>query len=231
MFRNDFEILIDTHMPPTLFSLCESICYTNNTPSRISNIAKNTRATIFEFDYPLSEKVDKEQFEINIINHFLMRRICTETFTSFQLMLNSKLNEIMPFYNKLFDALEDWKLFESGELTERTLEAETTSEGKSKSQTRSNNELDKRFSDMPDNQIANVKSGSYLSNYGFDTSNTSSNDEGETEAKSNSTNVERITRTPADKLSIYKEFINEQNNIFKKLYAELDTCFYQLCDG
>ena len=107
MMLNDFEKIIDNHVPPTVFQLCESICYTNGTPSRITNLAKNSRETFFDFDYPLSDKVDKEQFEINIINHFLMRRIGQETFTAFRLFLSNKLNEIMPKYNMLFDAGAD----------------------------------------------------------------------------------------------------------------------------
>ena len=137
----DFEVLIENHKPPTLFQLCESICYTNETGSRIMKLAENSRATIFSFEYPLSDKIDKEQFEINIINHFLMRRIGQETFTAFQLMLSNKLNEIMPYYNKLFEMNSNWNIFEDGEITERTLDNVTDTKANTSSKSNSNNLL------------------------------------------------------------------------------------------
>lgn len=226
--KSDLDILIENHVPPTLFSICESICYTNNTPCRITKLAENTRATIFDFDYPLSQKVNKVQFEINIINHFLMRRIGTETFTAFQLELSNKLNEIMPYYNKLFDAFDGWEIFKDGEIMERTAENTTESKIDNYSNTTTENTSDRRFSDMPDNQIDSVRSGNYLTDYNYDKNETGSDNVsvGNSNAKSN--DKEKITRTPGDKMNIYKEFFNNNKSIFTKLYKELEVCFYGL---
>ena len=102
--------------PPTLYSLMNSIVnYNNPNPVKISELSKNARTTIFNFDYPLSSNVTKEEFEVMILNKFMQRRIGYQTFTSWQLQLNVKLNEIMPLYNKLFDSLEGWDLFNDGE--------------------------------------------------------------------------------------------------------------------
>lgn len=224
--KTDFDIIIENHVPPTLFQLCNSICYTNNTPSRIMNLAQNSRATIFDFDYPLSSKVDKEKFEINIINHFLMRRIGQETFTAFQLMLYNKLNEIMPKYNILLDALYDWDLFNDGEVTSRTLDTENESEASAQSTTSNNNISDRRYSAMPDNRLDDIRSGAYLTDYNYDTNNSSSNDNSKSNGKSKSKNIEQITRTPGDKNAIYNDFLREQNNIYTKIYEDLEPCFY-----
>ena len=51
-----------------------------------------------------------------------MRRIGQETLRAFQLTLSNKLNEIMPYYNKLFDMLEGWDIFSDGEEVTRTSE-------------------------------------------------------------------------------------------------------------
>ena len=226
----DFERIIDNHVPPTVFQLCESICYTNNTPCRIMDLAKNCRETIFNFDYPLTEKVDREKFEINIINHFLMRRIGGETFTAWQLFLYNKLNEIMPKYNLLFDALNGWELFNSGEVTNRTLNSQNQSKLENKSNNTTNNFSDRRFSDMPDNRIDDIKNGEYLTDYNFDTNTTNSNDNSNSNGTSTTNDVERIERTPSDKISIYNEFINNKNNIYTKIYEDLEVCFYGLCE-
>ena len=229
--QTDFDIIIENHKPPTLFQICESICYTNNTPSRIMKLAENSREEIFrDVTYPLSNKLNKEQFEINFINHFLMRRIGQETLRAFQVVLYNKLNEIMPYYNKLFDMLEGWDIFEDGEITERTLDNVTTTTAENVSNSNSESTSDKRFSDMPDNRISNVQSGEYLTNYGYDTNRANSTDNSRALGNSKSKNIEKIKRTPADKMSLYKEFIENQKSIYTKLYKDLEPCFYALYD-
>ena len=80
--------------PPTLYSLMNSIVnYNNPNPVKISELSKNARTTIFNFDYPLSTNVSREAFETMILNHFLMRRIGFDTVTLFNIQLNVKLNE------------------------------------------------------------------------------------------------------------------------------------------
>lgn len=230
--ETNFEKLIDNHVPPTLFALCESICYTNETPCRITKLAENTRATIFDFDYPLTDKINKEQFEINIINHFLMRRIGQETFTAFQLVLSNKLNEIMPYYNKLFEALDGWELLQDGDITERTLSenGEAISNTSNSSTNNTSNTSDRRYSNMPDNRLFDVRSGEYITDYNYDTNNTESNDNSTSKGSTTNQNKvnEIVKHSPADKMSIYKEFFENQKSIFTKLYKELDVCFYGL---
>lgn len=226
--ESNFDKLINNHVPPTIFQLCDSICYTNGTPSRISELAKNSRETFFNFDYPLSNKVDKEQFEINIINHFLMRRIGQETFTAFQLFLCDKLNEIMPKYNLLFDALDGWNLFQDGEITNRTLETENESTAKNESRSNGTNTSDRRYSAMPDNQLSEIRDGNYITDYNYDTNIAENNDSSTSSGNSKSNNIERIERTPSDKLAIYNEFLQNRNNIYTKIYEELEPCFYGL---
>ena len=101
----------NNNLPPTIYTILEAIVNPDvdlNAPApdvKIKDLAKVGRSTIFNFDYPLSSKVDKEKFECMILNHFLQRRIGFETVTAFRIQLDVKLNEIMPFYNKMFDAL------------------------------------------------------------------------------------------------------------------------------
>lgn len=228
-FRS-FETLIDNHEPPTLYSLAESyVNYDRADPVAIMELAKEFRKIVF-IDYPLSNKVDKEKFETNIINHFLMRRIGQETFTAFKLQLNNKLNEIMPKYNILFDALDGWSLFKDGEVTDRTLDTENESEAKNKANTTSTNTSDRRYANMPDNELQNIRDGSYITDYNYDQSATNSNDNSESTGSSKSTNVEHITRTPSDKNATFNDFMREQNSIYTRIYQELEPCFYGIMD-
>lgn len=228
MYLNSFEKLIDNHQPPTLYSLLDSMCYTKGISCKIIDIAKYTHEYVFDFEYPLSDKVDKAKFESDILNHFLMRRIGQETFTAFKLMLYNKLNEIMPFYNKLLDSLVGWDLFNDGEITERTnnnvSETNTTNNSTNNTETTS----DRRYSDMPDNHLSDIKSGAYITDYNYDTNHTGSIDSSTGNATSTSNDDELIKRTPADKMSIYREFINNKNNIYSMIYKDLSSIFYGL---
>ena len=122
------------NLPPTIYAILESIVNPNvdlNEPApevKIKDLAKAGRSTIFNFDYPLTTNITKEKFETMILNHFLQRRIGFETVTAFRIQLDVKLNEIMPLYNKMFDALENWEIFNDGEVTTRTGTDNRTSE-------------------------------------------------------------------------------------------------------
>ena len=188
----DLDIILENHKPPTLFSICQSICY-NETPSRIMKLAENSRAEIFrDVEYPLTSKLNKEQFEINIINHFLMRRIGQETLRAFQLTLSNKLNEIMPYYNKLFDMLEGWDIFSDGEEVTRTSENSSTAKATNYSNSTTENTSDRRYSDMPDNRLNDIRSGSYMTDYNYDTNQTGSEDISSGDSSSTSNVIENI---------------------------------------
>ena len=225
--------------PPTIYSLLNSIINfdkNENEQVKIKDLAKEGRTTFFNFDYPLSIHIDKEKFETMILNHYMMRRIGFETFTAFQIQLNVKLNEIMPKYNKLFDALENWDIFNDGEVTVR--------KGEDISQTQNKNELtntsinntenisDRRYSDTPQNQLQNLRDGSYVTKYNYDTdtakSNDNSNSQGKSNTDSNNKYWEKTSRSPADKIKIYQEMQDNINSIYTLIYNDLEDLFYSL---
>ena len=219
--------------PPTLYSLMNSIVnYNNPNPVKISELSKNARTTIFNFDYPLSSKVTKEEFEVMILNKFMQRRIGFQTFTAWQLQLNVKLNEIMPLYNKLFDSLEGWDLFNDGEQVTRDVTDNRVIDGTS-TQTGSgttNQTSDRRYSELPQNQIADVQNGTYLTTYNYDTETGATTQNSSTTTKSDDKGnlKEIIKRSPSDKIKIYQEFIQNKNNIYTMIFKDLDTLFYQI---
>ena len=233
----------DNDKPPTLYALLNSIVNyerSDDDQVKIKELTEYGREKIFNFYYPLSSKVNKEQFEINILNHFLMRRIGYQTFTSWQIALNSKLNEIMPMYNKILDSFDDWNLFNSGEEISRTtniINSDTTTGTNSvetESGTESTNTSDRRYSNVPENQIQDVQDGEYVTEYNYDTdtnnSSTSTTSNGENETVSNGTQntVETILRSPIDKINIYKQYIENLQSVYTMIYKDLDSLFYQL---
>lgn len=219
----------DNPKPPTIYALLNSIVnFGKEEQTKISELAKNGREKIFDFNYPLSSVINKEDFECMILNHYMMRRIGFDTLTSFKLQLNVKLNEIMPLYNKLFDALENWNIFQDGEITERDLTDNRTINNTNNIKSESESKSDRRFSEMPQNQLDNISDGTYLTDYNLDKNNDNSKTDGTSNTKDDDIIKEIIKRSPSDKINIYKQFIESKNNIYSMIFKDLENLFYQL---
>lgn len=217
--------------PPTIYALLDSIVNFRKPDTekvKIKDLAKAGHAKIFDFDYPLTTNIKKEDFEVMILNKFLMRRIGFQTLTPFQIQLNVKLNEIMPLYNKMFDALENWNIFNDGETVTRTQD-ETR---KSKLDNTSNNNIedisDRRYSDTPQSHLENIRDGSYVTDYNYDTTTTRSNNTTNSNGENNNKIQEKIERTPADKITILKEMQENIKSIYSMIFKDLEELFYQI---
>lgn len=245
MFPNLFKLKDDYPEPPTVYSILNSyVNFANDTPAKIKDLAKTGRAVFFDFEYPLTDNISKEDFECMILNKFMMRRIAYETVTAFKLQLNVKLNEIMPVYNKLFDALDGWEIFNDGETITRTnnvnrsgtdINSSTNSVNTSDSVTNSSTS-DQRNSDTPQNALSDVTSGQYVTDYRKISDSGSTTGSSQSSGSSSSTTntsgteatTETINRTPADKIRIYKEFIENRKGIYTMIFEDLEDLFYKI---
>lgn len=243
--------------PPTVYALLNSyVNFGKEDKTKITDLARAGRSAFFDFDYPLAEGWSKEDFEVMILNHFLMRRIGYETVTAFKIALNVKLNEIMPEYNRLFVSLKNWDLFKDGEMVIRDLTDNKNSNSTvqntqtsisngtdtANSTESSTNISDRRFSNTPQNQIDDVRDGKYVSEYNYDTNTNNSNSTSNATSSNNSTvnangvnnstdstlQHETITRSPADKIRLYSEFLTAKQNLYTMIFKDLDSLFYQL---
>lgn len=211
--------------PPTLYSLLNSIVnFDEEEQTKIKDLAESGRSTIFDFSYPLSTKINKKDFECMILNKFLMRRIGYETLTAFKIALNVKLNEIMPSYNKLFDALDGWNIFQDGEIETRVNEETNTTSTSTSSENSGTEDL--RYSNTPQNRLTDVQNGNYVTDYNYNTSSSEGSAEGSSEGTRNID--ETITRTPSNKMEIYKNFIESRSNIYSMIFSDLEVLFYGL---
>ena len=211
--------LIMNPKPPTLYAIMNSIAnYGKEEETKIRNLAKATHEKIFDFEYPLSNKISKEDFECQILNHFIMRRIGQETFTAFQLFLENKLNEILPYYNILFDSLVDYNLFNDGEVITRNRQDNGTST------MNSNNTVESRFSEYPMGQLSDISDGTYVTNQNLNNGTMSNN------GTSNNTTVETETRSGIDKMDLMTKYLQTKNSIMTMIYKDLDILFYGLAD-
>lgn len=224
-------------LPPTLYAMLNSIVnFDAEDKTKIEDLASAGRTTVFNFNYPLSNKVNKDEFEVMILNHFLMRRLGYETYTAWHIALKTKLNEIMPIYNKMFDALDGWDLFKDGEMISRTTNTTNTDTTSSSNEIGTNstgeNISDQRYSDTPQNELSEVRDGKYITDYNYNKDNNTTNTttSGTNESESNGTRAETevITRSPYDKMNIYKQYLESVRSIYSMIFRELDCLFYQL---
>ena len=234
-FIPNFMLLSDE--PPYLYNIMESIVKTYSKEDvSIYNLPDFSRRYIFDFAYPLSNKVNRYEFETLILNKFMQRRIGFPTMTSFKIALKVKLNEIMPMYNKMFDVLIDWNIFNDGEVETRTSseQEDTSSSSSATTKTSSSSSVaeDKRFSDTPENRISDVQDGNYITEYNYNTSegSDSGSSSGTTtgEGSRDKSINETITRSPKDKIALYKEYQESIKSIYTMIFKDLDCLFYQL---
>lgn len=77
--------------------LTESLGYNS-----INDILKQAAPNVFNFDWPIFDEAYRLPLEIKILKHFYTREIGLETVGLWKLKLDTKLNEIMPYYNQLY---------------------------------------------------------------------------------------------------------------------------------
>ena len=101
--------------------LSESVGYNN-----VEQVIKNCLTKVFDFNFPIFDESYRTVLETKILRHYYTREIGLETVGLWKLKLNTKLNEIMPFYNQLYKS----ELIEFNPLYDVELTRERKTEGK-----------------------------------------------------------------------------------------------------
>lgn len=101
--------------------LSESVGYND-----VEQVIKNCITKVFDFNYPIFDESYRTVLETKILRHYYTREIGLETVGLWKLKLNTKLNEIMPFYNQLYKS----ELIEFNPLYDVELTRERKTEGK-----------------------------------------------------------------------------------------------------
>lgn len=193
--------------------LTESAGYNN-----IENVIKKALPKIFDFDFPIFDEDYRTVIETKIIKHYYTREISEETVGLWKLRLNTKMNEIMPYYNQLYKAwsVDFNPLYDTDITTEHTLDNESTQTTTAKSTD--------RFSDTPQGSLQNIENNTYLSNATIVDSNAS--------GTSNSTDeyLEKITgkRGSMSYSKMLDEYRESLINIDSMIIVDLKDLFFKL---
>lgn len=103
--------------------LNESVGYND-----VEQVIKNCLAKVFDFNFPIFDESYRQVLETKILRHYYTREIGLETVGLWKLKLNTKLNEIMPFYNQLYksELIEFNPLYDVELTRERKIEGTGT---------------------------------------------------------------------------------------------------------
>lgn len=139
----------------------ESVGYSN-----IDDVLEKSWNKIFDFNFPIFDENYRKPLCIKILKHYYTREIGEETVGLWKLRLNTRMNEIMPYYNQLYKAWakEFNPLYDIDLTRKHTLERVGNTEGKQNSETESNGTTRDLYSDTPQGGLQNVENETYLTN-------------------------------------------------------------------
>lgn len=86
--------------------------------SDVENVLAKSIGKVFDFTFPIFDENYRSVLETKILRHYYTREIGMETVGLWKLKLNTKMNEIMPYYNQLYKSeLYEFNPFYDVDLT------------------------------------------------------------------------------------------------------------------
>ena len=132
-----------------------------------------------------------------ILKHYYLREIGAETVGVWQLWLNTRLEEIMPYYNQLYESAKlEFNPFNDVDLTRKHLlnfdgKTNTKDSGTRNTNTNDTGTNYRLFSDTPQGALTGVENENYLT----DATKTTNNDETTTKESTNTSGTTDTTNT------------------------------------
>lgn len=232
----------------TAIGLDESVGYAD-----VNEVITGAIPKIFNFDFPIFDESYRVVLERKILKHFYTREIGEETVGLWKLRLDTRLNEIMPYYNKLYESelLEFNPLYTTDLTRKRDNEITNQNEGSvdstnssessgTGSGTNSSTSKDK-YSDTPQGALTNVENGTYLTNARItEDSAESTSESSNTSSGSGNVTSESSGLTTEDYLEhvvgfesrsgskLLKEYRDTFLNIDMMILEDLEVLFMQL---
>lgn len=180
---------------------------------------KENNVPLFNFNYPIFNEEYRPILEDKIIRHFYFREIGFETIGRFLFELESKLNEIMPFYNKMYEStlLEFDPLlnYQVKETYEKMNVGNTQGNANSNTTGSLNEKTNQLFSDTPQGRV-DFNTSSHVTTMSQDVNTSStSNDSSISQSQSNN-NREEFVRTMEGNIGVqtFSQLINDYRKTF-----------------
>jgi len=164
------------------------ICEVNSglTEGSVADYIANSWRKIFDFDFPIWDEQYRSVLCTKILKHYYTREIGLETVGLWKLKLETKLNEIMPYYNELYESttfkynpLYDADYYKTTKGTDvgennRAGQSNTVNNGTNNTvydetgKNEGKNKRVNRFSDTPQGGLIGIENDEYLTNATID---------------------------------------------------------------
>lgn len=233
--------------------ICESLAGLDKSVgySNVNDVIEKSRNKIFP-SFEIFDESYRPVLETKILKHFYTREIGTETFGLWQLRLDAKLSVIMPYYNKLYKAINiDIPVIDNvdmnvehniGRNADTKVNDNTDITANSQTTTNTSASAKIRHSDTPQGSLQNLESNEYMSDATLSdtTQAVNSNMSNSSNSKSNSDTNAKSTEEYAEHrwgkegtityISMISEYIEQMKNIDAMLIRELEDLFIQVWD-
>lgn len=207
--------------------ICESLLDLNENvvSNGVDDVLEQTWDKVFTFKFPIFDESYRKELCIKILRHFWTREIAHETYGAWKLRMETKLCDIMPYYNQLYksELLEFNPLYDVDFSRTTNRDSADTVNGVNDGTSKSTD----LFSDTPQNGLQDVESGEYLTNASVSDNNYRNNNT--TNSNSNENFWEKVqgrTHKPASQLLM--DFRKSFLNIDMLIIDELEPLFMQL---
>lgn len=213
-----------------LRTICESLAGLVGDPDEnrgydsIDEIIESARPHIFDFTYPLTDTTHKAELETKIIQHYYTREIGSETYGLWHLRLKTTMQEIMPYYDELYNTAhlilnplhdvdmhrESTKEIDGNYSGSESLQAEgTINQTGAIQQAQTNNSGEwNLYEDTPQGSLNNIKidpnettQSGYLTNARHITSSDSGTNNQQSVNNGTSSNAEQKTNSKTDDIN------------------------------
>lgn len=193
---------------------------------------------IFNFDYPIFDESYRKVLEKKILKHYYTREIGFETMGVWLLKLDTKLNEIMPYYNKMYESelIEFNPLYDvnvtrshkgSEKDTKESVESGATdSTHNNINNVNQNNVTDNSssgsssdlYSDTPQGAITGLENGNYLTNARKISDTETKHSENHYDSMSNTSSKDKINRR-----NVNNETVNSTDEYLETVVGKQGT--------
>lgn len=233
--------------------ICESLAGLDKSVgySNVNEVIEKSRSRIFP-PFEIFDESYRPVLETKILKHFYTREIGAETFGLWQLRLDAKLSVIMPYYNKLYKAINlDIPVIDNVDMnvehnigrnadTKVNDKTDITASSQTTTSTNSNSKI--RHSDTPQGSLEDLESNEYMTDATISDStqtvnsntNSTSNSTGNSNTNAKSTEEYAEHRWGKEGtityISMVNEYIEKMKNIDAMLIRELEDLFMQIWD-
>lgn len=237
---------IEYNKPKTLKELCLELTELNAEEITLREVIEYSLPYIFDEVFPIFDEKHRAVLERKIVQHYFFRQLCCVDPEEWKLRLNTKMNEIMPYYNKMYESyqylvdimddvdyernIDEQNASQSKEKTNSTIESDSTGKVESTSASTGNMETTSDegvvnkvgYSDTPQGALSGVDTNTYLTTYQKTTNDTDKTQKSTSDTASNDftkNQNESSTDTTIDSQRDNAGVVNRKERVKGKMYA------------